>query len=149
MIHNGCSPKPPENPSKEFNVKFEIKLWKRDEYGDSGEHISTLIVDVGTIYDDWYTAPTDPRKFVIGREGKGTAKICNYGALYLREHYLGRDILLTANWNVRAGHPIVGMTGFGKIDQARPSSWNGTKFTCKVTRKFTWLEAAAQHAARN
>lgn len=116
-------------------MRYEIQLWENVSYV-AGQHLSTLVVDVGTIYDDWETSKTDPRKFVIGSEGKGIASLKSYGSLYLYEHILSTEILLLNNWDQRRGSLSVGMTGTGVIYKSRSTFWSNTRFISKVTRQF-------------
>lgn len=124
-------------------MKYEIKLWENIDY-TQGRHLCTLIVEVGTIYDDWETARTDPRKFVIGKEGKGIARLKDHGSLYLYEHIFSSDILLLNNWTQPKRNLSVGMQGFGVIYKTRSRHWNETRFISQVTRKFAWYEAGLQ-----
>ncbi len=99
-------------------------------------HIATLVVDVGKIYDDWETASSDPKLFVIGKEGKGTASLEDYGSMFLYEHMLSTDSLLLCNWTADSGKLYVGKTGNGTIYKTKPPSWNDTSFLCEVTKKL-------------
>jgi hypothetical protein len=116
-------------------MKYEVKLWKEVDL-QRGAHIATVIVDVGRIYDDWETSGSDPGYFVIGKEGKGTAQLRSYGAMYFREHALAIDILLLNNWTKSTGKLSVGLKGSGEIYKATPSSWNNTNFRSEVTKRW-------------
>ena len=116
-------------------MKYEVKFWREVDMS-VGIHIATLNIDVGVVYDDWETSSSDPGYFVIGKEGKGTASLVNYGAMYLYEHALAVDILVLNNWKTKTGKLSVGMTGWGKIYKTTPASWSNTNFVSKVTRSW-------------
>lgn len=116
-------------------MKYEVKFWKETSMV-RGRHIASVVVDVGTVYDDWETASSDPGLFVIGAEGKGIAKLRDYGSMYLKEHILSTNVLLLCNWRMKTGTLFVGLTGYGTIYETKPAHWNKTDFQCEVTRKW-------------
>lgn len=116
-------------------MKYDVKFWQETDLV-RGMHISTLVVDVGTVYDDWETAGSDPGLFVIGTEGKGTAALRKYGSMYLYEHIASIDPLMLCNWRIKTGKLFVGLTGAGTIYKTKPSNWNDTDFQCEVTKKL-------------
>lgn len=114
-------------------MKHEVKFWQ--EHGlTRGRHIATLIVDEGTIYNDWETSPSDPGLFVIGREGRGMTSLEGYGSMYLYEHMLSTQPLLLCNWITQTGRLSVGLRGSGTIYNTTPPTWNNTHFQCEVTK---------------
>jgi hypothetical protein len=116
-------------------MRYEVKFWQEVNLV-SGRHIATLVVDVGTLYNDWETASSDPGLFVIGAEGEGIASLEDYGSMYLYEHILSTEVLLLCNWRISTGRLWVGLTGFGTIYKTNPSHWNNTHFRCRVTKRL-------------
>ncbi|NNE67594.1 MAG: hypothetical protein HKN33_13605 [Pyrinomonadaceae bacterium] len=116
-------------------MKFEVKFWEEKNMM-RGKHISTLVIDIGRIYDDWETASSDPKLFVIGNEGKGLASLEKYGSMYLYEHVVSTKPLLLCNWTHKTGKLWVGLRGDGTIYKTKPSHWKNTHFQCEVTKKL-------------
>ena len=116
-------------------MKYEVKFWN-DVPDKCGVLLATLVVDIGTFYDDWETSRHDPGRLRIGAEGRGTAQLKGYGSMYLYEHVLSSEILLLNNWTKKTGKLYVGLTGHGRIYRAKPGTWNDTPFKSQVTRRL-------------
>jgi len=114
-------------------MRYVVKIWKEVDY-QPGPHISTIGIDEGYVYDDWWTSKYDPGLFRIGEKGEGQCTMESYGSIYLWDGLVSLDIV--ALFNFENGDFKIGARGWGRVKVTTPPTYNQTAVVVEITNRY-------------